>query len=152
MGIFQWFRSSLSPREALLAELADIAGRKQSLIDRLKRHAGRCDYPNIKAGLAQLAAKEAVHVKALNAILADNGMWSRIPESPTHEGSSNWERLSGDLELLAELSRMINQQAVRWEPVDTELARRFAAMYPEDYDNTSALRDLALKCDPQAFD
>lgn len=152
MRILHWFRSSLSPRETLLAELADIAGRKQSLIDRLKRHAGMCAYPNIKAGLEQLAIREAAHVKTLNAILADNGMWSRIPEPRTHDGSNNWERLNGDLELLAELSRMINQQAVRWEPVDAELAQRFAAMYPEDYDNTSVLRDLALKCDPQALD
>jgi len=32
------------------------------------------------------------------------------------------------------------------------MAKRFAAMYAEDYDNTSFLRDLTLKCDPQAFD
>jgi len=152
MGILHWLRSVASPRDTLLAELADIAGRKQSLVERLKRHAEMCEYPNIKAGLEQLASKEAAQVKALDAILADNELWSRPPEPPSHDGSSNWERLNSDLELSAELSRRINQQAIRWEPVDSELAERFAAMYAEDYDNTSFLRDLALKCDPQAFD
>ena len=150
MGSF--FRSSPSPRDALLAELAVIAGRKESLIELLKRHATMCSYPNIKAGLEQLASREESHLKALKAILSDHGMWPRPPEPSAHDGSSNWERLSGDLELAAELSRAINRQSVAWEPIDPAMAQRFADMYGEDYENTSFLRDLALKCDPQAFD
>src|SRR5208282_2626419 len=152
MGIHDFFRGSPSTRDALLAELADIAGRKESPIERLERHAAMCTYPNIKAGLEQLAAREAAHLKALKATLTDNGMWPRPPEPPAHDGSSNWERLSGDLELASELSGMINRQSVVWEAIDPAMAKRFAEMYAEDYDNTSFLRDLTLKCDPQAFD
>ena len=136
----------------MLSEVADIAGQVESLVERLKRHAAICAYPNIKAGLEQIGAREAVHLKALKAILADNGMWPRPPEPPGHEGSNNWERLGRDLELLAEISRLVNRQAVNWEPADPQMAQRFAEMYAEDYDNTSMLRDLALKCDPQALD
>ncbi len=145
-------RSSRSQRETLLAELADITGRKASLIERLERHAELCQYSNIRTGLQQLAIGETVHLKVLNRILADNGLWSRPPEPPSHDGSNNWERLSGDLELSAEISRLINRQSVLWEAVDPQMAKRFQDMYGEDYDNTSLLRDLALKCDPQAFD
>jgi hypothetical protein len=152
MGFLDFFRESPSPRDALLAELADIAGRKESLIERLERHAAMCSYSNIKAGLEQLAAREAAHLKALKATLTDHGMWPRPPEPPAHDGSSNWERLRGDLELASELSKMINRQSVMWEATDPAMAKRFAAMYAEDYDNTSFLRDLTLKCDPQAFD
>src|SRR5271156_551595 len=108
MGILNFFRSSPSPRDALLAELAVIAGNKESLIERLGRHAAMCSYPNIKAGLEQLAGRESIHLQALKAILSDHSMWPRPPEPTAHDGSSNWERLSGDLELAAELSRNIN--------------------------------------------
>ena len=111
-----------------------------------------CSYSNIRAGLEQIAAREAAHLKALKSTLTDNAMWPRPPEPPAHDGSSNWERLSGDLELASELSKMINRQSVMWEAIDPAMAKRFAAMYAEDYDNTSFLRDLTLKCDPQAFD
>jgi hypothetical protein len=152
MGFLDFFRESPSQHDLLLAELADIAGRKESLIERLERHAAMCSLSNIKAGLEQLAAREAAHLKALKATLTDHRMWPRPPEPPAHDGSSNWERLSGDLELASELSKMINRQSVMWEAIDPAIAKRFAAMYAEDYDNTSFLRDLTLKCDPQAFD
>jgi hypothetical protein len=152
MGIRDWFRSSGSTRERLLAELADVAGRKEALVERLGRHATMCAYPNVKSGLEQLAVNEAAHLKVLRAILDDNDLWPRPPEPPSHDGSNNWERLGLDLELAAELGRMINRQSVLWEPLDPAMANRFADMYAEDYDNTSFLRDLALKCDPQAFD
>jgi hypothetical protein len=152
MGIFERIRSSLSPRQRLLDELADLCGHNELLVARLRRHAAMTAYPNIKAGLEQIAAKEEAHVKALKAILADNDLWARLPEPPAHDGSSNWERLGGDLEELAEISRLVNRQAVNWEPVDPEMAKRFADLHSEYYDNTSVLRDLALKCDPQALD
>ena len=152
MGILEHLLSSESPTERLLNEVADVAGRVESLVERLNRHAAMCAYPNIKAGLEQIAAREIVHLKALKAILADNGMWPRPPEPPSHQGSSNWGRLGGDLELLADISRLVNRQAVNWEPVDEQMAQQLSAMYAEDYDNTSMLRDLTLKCDPHALD
>ncbi len=152
MGILDWFRSSPSPRDTLLAELADIAGRIESLIERLERHAKFCSYVNIKSGLEQLAVREAAHLKALKSILSDNGLWPRPPEQVAHDGSSNWERLAGDLELADGLNKMLNLQSVMWESIDPAMAKRFAAMYAEEYDNISFLRDLTLKCDPQAFD
>jgi hypothetical protein len=152
MGFLDFFRESPSPRDSLLVELADIAGRKESLIERLERHAAMCALSNVKAGLEQLAAKEAAHLKTLRSTLTDHGMWPRPPEPPAHDGSSNWGRLSGDLELASELRNLINRQSVMWEATDPAMAKRFAAMYAEDYDNTSFLRDLTLKCDPQAFD
>ncbi|MFZ0890212.1 MAG: hypothetical protein WA005_17355 [Candidatus Binataceae bacterium] len=144
--------SSESPRQRLLNEVADLAGRVESLVEHLKRHAEICAYLNIKAGLQQIAVREGAHLKALKAILADNRMWPRPPEPPSHEGSSNWERLGRDLELLADISRLVNREAVNWEPVDEQMAQQFSAMYAEAYDNTSLLRDLALKCDPHAID
>jgi hypothetical protein len=152
MGILQRLRSSFSARDRLLSDLTEITGRKQLLVDRMKRHAALCIYPALKAGLEGLAHDEAAHVKALNAILADHDLWSRPPEATGHDGSNNWERLGADLQLMAELSREINTMAIRWEPIDQEMSARFAAMYAEDVERTSLLRDLALKCDPQAFD
>src|ERR1700690_25081 len=82
MGFFQRLRSSGSSEAALLEELAVLAGKNLGLVERMRRHAEICPYPNIKAGVAALAEKEARHVKALNAILSDRSVWAKLPELP----------------------------------------------------------------------
>src|ERR1700733_313152 len=97
MVFFQRLFSPVSARTELLEELAVLAGRNQGLVDRLKRHA-TLSSANIKARVEALAEKEAGHVKVLNSILADNSVWSKLPEPALHDGSNNWARLSGDVE------------------------------------------------------
>ncbi|HUY29311.1 MAG TPA: hypothetical protein VMV27_18020 [Candidatus Binataceae bacterium] len=152
MGIFSKFRSSASPEKRAADELAGLAGRKEVLIARLARHAGRCSYPAMAADLKTLAEKEAAHFKTLRKILSDRDMWPRPPQSEPREGSSNWERLSGDLAILAALAAGLRLCAMHWEAVDQEIADVLGAMATEDVDHESDLRQLALKCDPQAFD
>jgi hypothetical protein len=68
------------------------------------------------------------------------------------EGSSNWARVTGDLEIMLELSREVNQQALHWEGIDPALAARLRTIALEDDRKLGELRALALKCDPQALD
>jgi hypothetical protein len=152
MGFFQRLRSSTSARSNLLEELAELAGRSHGLAERLKRHAAMCSFPNIKHGAAAIAEKEAAHYKALNSILADNSVWAKLPEAPLHEGSNNWARLGGDLEVLGSLAADLRLAAVKWESVDDSIAQRLFQLAIEDAEYESELRKLALKCDPQAID
>ena len=152
MGFFSKFRSSGSPEKRAVDELAELAGRKEALIARLLRHAARCSYPAMAADLKTLADKEAAHFKTLRNILSDRGMWPRPPEDQPREGSSNWERLGGDLSMLSALAAGLRLCAMHWEPVDQEVGDVVATMATEDVDHESDLRQLALKCDPQAFD
>jgi hypothetical protein len=140
------------PQEHLLAELADIAGRHQELADRLARHAGLCAYPNIAGGLRALAAREAEHARTLDTLLSEYHVWSKLPRPMGAEGSSNWSRVSGDLALILELSREMNEQALHWEAIDPAFAARLHTIALEDNRNLGELRKLALKCDPQALD
>lgn len=152
MGIFSRLRSSLSPRERLMHELTEIAGLTEALAERLGRHAQMCAYPNIRAGLEHLAAAEGAHLKTFKDILAESALWPRPPEPVAHEGSNNWERLSGDLALLNALAHRLNRHAIDWEPDDAAMSKRLLDIYGEDRENAYALRDLALRCDPQAID
>jgi hypothetical protein len=152
MGFFDKLRSAMSPEKRLLAELAEIAGRSESLADRLKRHGEMCTYPNLKAGVEALAAQEAVHAKALRTIVMDRGAWPRLPDAPGHEGANNWERLGGDLDMLIVLAADLHRAVAGWEPVDEKLTGQLAKIATEDDERESALRQLALKCDPQALD
>jgi hypothetical protein len=152
MGILHRITTALSPEERLLSELADITGRHHELADRLARHAGLCAYPNIVAGLVALAACEAEHARALDAILSGRHVWSKLPRPKDGEGSNNWARIGADLALLLDLSREMNQQALRWEGLDPPFAARLRAIAVEDNNNLGELRELALKCDPQALD
>jgi hypothetical protein len=152
MGFFQRLRSPVSNEAGLLEELAVIAGRNQGLVERMRRHAEICPYPNIKAGVAALAEKEALHVKALNAILSDHNVWAKLPELPLHDGSNNWARLSGDLLLLASLAADLRLASVKWEPVSEALSTRFRNLANEDDGHESELRKLAMKCDAMALD
>jgi hypothetical protein len=151
MGFFQRLFSPVSARAELLEELAAIAGRNQGLIERLKRHAPLTS-SNIKIGVEALAEKEAGHVKVLNSILADNNVWAKLPEAALHDGSNNWARLSGDLEVLGELAAELRLNAMRWESVDDGVAATLLELAIEDEARESELRKLAMMCDAMALD
>ena len=152
MGFFDRLRTPVSNEAGLLEELAVIAGRNQGLVERMRRHADICPYPNIKAGVAALAEKEVRHVKALNAILSDRNVWAKLPELPLHDGSNNWARLSGDLALLASLAADLRLASVKWEPINEPLSIRLRELANEDDVHESELRKLAMKCDAMALD
>ena len=152
MGILEKIRTSFSPKTRMLERLAEVTGRYEMLAQRLKRHAELCTYPNIKAGLERLAEDKARQANALRRILADFGAWPRLAETPTHDGSSNWERVSADLALQTDLFRELNTQIVEWEGVDPKMAARLREFLDGEDRNAGMLRDFALKCDPQAFD
>jgi hypothetical protein len=152
MGILQRMWTGTQPAERLLVELADIAGRHQELANRLARHAELCAYPNVASGLGALAARQTEHARTLDAILRERHAWSRPPRPMSADGASNWARVSGDLELILELSREMNQQALHWEGIDPALAAGLRTIAMADDRSLGELRDLALKCDPQAID
>ena len=152
MGILQRIWTGTPPEERLLAELADIAGRHQELAIRLARHAELCTYPNIASALGALAARQSEHARTLDAVLSERHVWSRLPRPTGAEGASNWARVSGDLALLLELTREMNQQALHWEGIDPAFAARLRTIALGDDRSLGELRKLALKCDPQALD
>lgn len=152
MGFFQRLRSSASSEAGLLEELAVLAGNNQGLVERMRRHAAICPYPNIKAGVVALAEKEARHVKLLNAILSERNVWAKLPELPLHDGSNNWARLSGDLALLGSLAAELRLASVKWESVSEAISNQLRALANEDDEHESELRKLAMKCDAMALD
>jgi hypothetical protein len=151
MGFFQRLFSPVSARRELLEELAVLAGRNQGLVDRLKRHATLTS-ANIKTGVEALAEEEAGHVKVINSLLADNNVWAKLPEAALHDGSNNWARLSGDLEVLGALAAELRLNAMKWESVDEGVAATLLELAIEDEDRESELRKLALLCDALALD
>ena len=60
--------------------------------------------------------------------------------------------MSGDLALMLDLSREVNQQALQWEGIDPPFAARLRTIATEDNRSLGELRELAMKCDPQALD
>jgi hypothetical protein len=152
MGFFQkLFTPAVSARAELLEELAVIAGRNQGLVERLKRHAALTG-ASIKPGVEALAEKEAAHVKALHSILAEHNVWSKLPEAALHDGSNNWERLTGDLAVLAALASDLRLNAMKWESIDEDIVGKLRQLSIEDDDHESELRHLAMKCDALALD
>src|SRR5260370_31615650 len=110
MGILEKIRTSFSPKTRMRERLAVVAGRYESLAQRLQRHAELCTYPNIKAGLERLAEDEADQANALRRILADLGTWPRLAETPSHHGSGHWRRASAHLALQTEHFRELKTQ------------------------------------------
>jgi len=152
MGIIERIHAAFSPRTSLLAELAETAGHVEALASNLRRHADECAYPNIKAGLGRLAQSETAQANALRELLLDRGAWPRLPDVSVHDGSNNWERLKRDLELQVRLVRELNLQIPEWASVDSDLSERLREFAAKEDENIGELRDLTLKCDPQALD
>ncbi len=151
MGFFQRLFSPVSARTELLEELAVLAGRNQGLVDRLKRHATLTS-ANIKTGVEAIAEAEAAHVKVMHAILADHNVWAKLPEAALHDGSNNWARLSGDLEVIRALAADLHNNAMKWESVDDAVSAKLRQLATEDDVRESELRKLALLCDALALD
>ena len=150
MGFFDRFLPSSD--KTALAQLAELAGRKEALIDRLVRHAARCPYGTIRTGLERIAEQQRDGFKVLRSLLAERQMWPRPPESTPHEGSNNWERLNHDLEMLGTIVSGIQTASRVWEGIDPGTAEKLLAIAIADGEAQSQLRALALKCDPQALD
>jgi hypothetical protein len=68
------------------------------------------------------------------------------------EGANNWARLGADLAAEVELVRALNGAIAEWEGADRGLAERLRSLLTAKEDRLSMLRDLTLKCDPQALD
>jgi hypothetical protein len=151
MGFFQRLFSPVSARAELLEELAVLAGLNQGLVDRLKRHATLTS-ANIKTGVEAIAEAEAAHVKVIHSILADHNVWAKLPEAALHDGSNNWARLSGDLEVIRALAADLHNNAMKWESVDEAVSAKLRQLATEDDIRESELRKLALLCDALALD
>jgi hypothetical protein len=152
MGIVDKIRVSLSPRLRLLRQFAETAGHAETLAGNLARHTGMCTYPTLKAGLERLTAAEKAQAQAMRELLLENGSRPRPPERPIHDGSNNWERLRNDLALQVHILRALHFQLAEWESIDQPIAERLRHFAAEQERNIAHLRDLTLKCDPQALD
>jgi hypothetical protein len=152
MTIGQRFRFLLSPRKRLLNQFAVTAGQAEALAASLRQHSAMCSSPTLKAGLVKLAATATAEATAMRELLLDNGTWPKLPNKPVHCGSSNWERLHSDLALQIVVLRALHMQYPEWVSIDRQIAERMRQFAVDQERNISVLRDVTLKCDPQALD
>jgi hypothetical protein len=152
MSLLDLFRPPRPPRASAIDRLAECTGRYAALAASLARHSTMCDLPTIAAELARLAAAEANQAETLRRMLRDRGAWPAPATPPVREGASNWARLSADLALQIELFSELSQSIVEVERADPELAAALRNFAAEEDRNLGVLRDLTLKCDPQALD
>jgi hypothetical protein len=152
MELLDRITQSITAKGRLLSQLASLTGRMEGLVSRLERHAKSCAYPQMKLKIEHVKAATKIHTKVLNGILSDNRVWAKLPERPTHEGISNWERISGDLILLGRLNVDLNQHAVKWMSVDADIAERLRTIVNEQIPLIDALQEVAARSDPQAID
>jgi len=152
MRIVETIRLLLSPRSRLLNRLAETAADAEILAANLTRHTEMCTYPTLRAGLEELAAAETKRANAMRQLLLQNGIWPKLPSKPSHEGSSNWERLRNDLALQVKILRALQSQLSEWTGIDPQIAQQLRESADEEDRHIEQLRDLTLKCDPQALD
>ncbi len=152
MGIVQTIRLLLSPRSRLLNRLAETAAGAETLAANLTRHTEMCSYPTLRAGLEELAAAETAQANAMRELLLQNRVWPKLSDRPLHEGSSNWQRLRNDLALQVEILRALQSQLPEWTGIDPQIAAQLREFAEQEDRHIGQLRDLTLKCDPQALD
>ena len=151
MGLLDRLNLTGSSRSRLLAKLAEITGRREMLAGRVARHSAMCSAPRLKEELAAIAAKEREQVNLLRRILSDAGIWPREAEAPAHDGSSNWERVSNDVEMLLRITIDLNKHLLDWNGEDPAIAAQLDAILEGDGLVMRRLREVAAKSDPQAL-
>jgi hypothetical protein len=151
MRIVELIRAMLSPRLRLLRRLAEIAGDAELLAENLTRHTSMCNYANLRTGLEEVAAAETAQAIAIRQLLLENGTRPQVAAQPPHDGSSNWERLRNDLALQIKILRALQFQLSEWTSIDSLMAERLRESAREQDRYIGQLRDLTLKCDPQAL-
>lgn len=152
MGIIETVRSALSPRLRLLRRLAAIGGESERVAASIARHARMCDLAGLKAGLETAAAAEAADAQALRVLLLAHDVSPSPPGAELREGANHWARINSDLAAEVELVRSLNAAAAEWEGVDPGIAERLRELAVGKDETLGLLRDLALRCDPQALD
>jgi hypothetical protein len=85
-------------------------------------------------------------------LLLDYGVSPKLSVSPSHDGSSNWERLQRDLALQVKILRSLRSQVPQWTALEPQIADSLSQVAAEEEGRIGRLRDLTLRCDPQALD
>jgi hypothetical protein len=152
MRMIEKIRQWLSPRSRLLNRLAETAGEAEALAGNLTRHTELCTYPTLRAGLQALAAAETAQANTMRELVLHNGIWPKVPLLPPHQGANNWERLSNDLALQVKILRALRSQQSEWSAIDPLIAAQLDKCATAEDRHIGQLRDLTLKCDPQALD
>jgi hypothetical protein len=152
MQMAERIRLWLSPGSRLLNQLAEISAQSESLAADLKRHSEMCDYPTLKSGIEELAKAKTAQAKALRALLLAHSCCPKLSKRALRDGTSNWERLRGDLAQQVQIVRALQAQIPGWTGIDPEMADSLWQFVVEEDRSIARLRDLTLKCDPQAID
>ncbi|MGA2409160.1 MAG: hypothetical protein ABSG46_02085 [Candidatus Binataceae bacterium] len=151
MSLTEWFWPN--SRARAIDSLASIASRYALLADSLKRHAAMCNYPTLRSGLEQLALFEAEQAQTLQSFLQREGRAAQAAApSPPGASANNWQRLNADLTLHGELLRELNQVIVLLEGREHHAEAWLRDFAAREERSLGDLRDLTLKCDPQALD
>lgn len=153
MNLVEQVIARITGRAGISESLARLAGENQRLADNLKRHAELgADAPALRDGLARVTELERADTQVLRDLAVADGVRPLAPRGADPQGANHWERLSADLVAQVELVRGLNDLAARSERSRPELAKRLRALVADKEKASGILRDLALKCDPQAFD
>lgn len=142
----------LAGRMPIPAELARIAGANQRLAEALAHHAELSELSGLRSRIAEIAQLERSDAQALHELaLAHHGA-TLLPHSPERRGANHWERLSADLTDQLEIARGLNALIAESERREPQLAARLRQLLVGKETTSGILRDLTLKCDPQALD
>jgi len=152
MDIVTKIRELLSPKRRLLNRLSETAAAAETLAANLSRHTEMCSYPTLKAGLEEVSCAAIEQANTIRQLLLQQGVWPKLASQPLHEGSSNWERLHNDLALQVRIHRALISQLAEWTATDSQIAERLRQSANEQNRQIGRLRDLTLRCDPQALD
>jgi hypothetical protein len=143
---------AISPQVRRMTRLVRIAGASEALAASLHDHARMAHYSDFGAELEAIATVEDDCAQALRDLLVARGVSPATIETVDGAGGSNWRRVSADLAAAVEMVRALNAAFAEWEGVDHAIADRLHSLAESTEAVVTRLRDLALRCDPQALD
>lgn len=111
-------------------------------------HASRMHYPQFRAKLLEIAAREAQHLEWIGeAIRHLGGSLPAVPPS-TPAGGNSWELLRADLEDETRCTGELLEHAARLESDYPAVAEMLRRIHGEEQKHRDEIREMLMRSDP----
>lgn len=112
------------------------------------QHASRMHYPQFRAKLVEIAARETSHCEWIGEKIRHLGGSLPVVPPAAPAGGNSWESLLADLEDESRCAGELLEQAMRLEADFPSVANLLGRIYEDEQEHRNEIREMLMRSDP----